>query len=44
MPLLITLLITKLSGLPPLARIAEQKWGGLKEWKEYKENTAVLIP
>jgi len=43
-PIFITLLLTKISGIPMLERKAEQKWGGNPDYEAYKANTPVLIP
>lgn len=43
-PLFVTLLLTRVSGVPMLERKAEAKWGGQAEYEAYKENTPVLIP
>ena len=43
-PLFVTLLLTRVSGIPLLEKKADAKWGGQAEYEEYKENTPVLIP
>jgi len=43
-PLFVTLLLTRVSGIPLLAKKAEAKWGGQADYEEYKKNTPVLIP
>jgi len=43
-PVFITLLLTKISGIPMLEKRADEKWGGQKEYEEYKNNTSILIP
>jgi steroid 5-alpha reductase family enzyme len=43
-PIFVTLLLTKVSGVPPLERRADEKWGGNPEYEEYKATTSVLIP
>jgi len=43
-PLFVTLLLTRVSGIPLLERKADQKWGGQADYEEYKKNTPVLIP
>ncbi|MFW9853694.1 MAG: DUF1295 domain-containing protein [Candidatus Thorarchaeota archaeon] len=43
-PVFVTLLLTKVSGIPLLENYAEAKWGGLEEYEEYKRKTPVLIP
>ncbi|MBA3724407.1 MAG: DUF1295 domain-containing protein [Candidatus Levybacteria bacterium] len=39
-PLVITLLITKVSGIPLL----EKKYAGRPEWEDYKKRTSIFIP
>lgn len=43
-PLFITLLLTRISGVPMLERRSDEKWGGQPEYETYKANTPVLIP
>jgi steroid 5-alpha reductase family enzyme len=43
-PVFITLLLTKISGVPMLEARADEKWGGQPEYETYKANTSVLIP
>ena len=43
-PLFVTLLLTKVSGIPMLQEKAEQRWGGQADYESYKANTPVLIP
>jgi len=43
-PLFVTLLLTRVSGVPLLEKKADKKWGGQKEYEDYKKNTPVLIP
>lgn len=43
-PLFVTLLLTRISGIPLLAKKADAKWGGQADYEEYKKNTPVLIP
>jgi steroid 5-alpha reductase family enzyme len=43
-PLFVTLLLTRVSGVPLLEKKADQKWGGQIEYEAYKKNTPVLIP
>lgn len=43
-PLVVTLLLTKVSGIPMLEKKAEKKWGDDPEYRAYVENTPVLIP
>ena len=43
-PLFVTLLITRVSGVPLLEKKADQKWGGQADYEAYKKKTPVLIP
>jgi steroid 5-alpha reductase family enzyme len=43
-PLFVTLLLTKVSGIPLLEAKADRKWGGQPDYEEYKAKTPVLIP
>lgn len=43
-PLFVTLLLTKVSGIPLLEAKAEKKWGKEKSYLEYKASTPLLIP
>ena len=43
-PVFVFLLLTKISGLPFLEDKAEKKWGGVKDYIEYKNKTPVLVP
>ena len=43
-PIFITLLLTKISGIPMLERRADEKWGGQEDYESYKANTSILIP
>ncbi|HNF95494.1 MAG TPA: DUF1295 domain-containing protein, partial [Anaerolineales bacterium] len=43
-PLFITLLLTRLSGVPLLEKRADNEWGGQAEYEAYKAKTPVLIP
>lgn len=43
-PLFVTLLLTRVSGVPLLEQKADKKWGGQADYEEYKKNTPVLIP
>lgn len=43
-PVFVTLLLTRLSGVPLLEAKADKKWGGQQDYEEYKKNTPVLIP
>lgn len=43
-PVFVTLLITRVSGVPLLEKKADQKWGGQADYEAYKKKTPVLIP
>ncbi len=43
-PLFVTLLLTRVSGIPLLEKKADAKWGGQAEYEEYKRNTPALLP
>jgi steroid 5-alpha reductase family enzyme len=43
-PLFVTLLLTRVSGVPMLESKADKKWGGQKDYEDYKKRTPVLIP
>lgn len=43
-PVFVTLLLTRVSGIPLLEQKADKKWGGQAEYEEYKKRTPVLIP
>jgi steroid 5-alpha reductase family enzyme len=43
-PVFVTLLITRVSGVPLLEKKADQKWGGQADYETYKKKTPVLIP
>jgi len=43
-PFFVTLLLTRVSGIPLLEKKADMKWGGQADYEEYKKNTPVLIP
>lgn len=43
-PVFVALLITQISGLPILEKLADERWGGQAEYEEYKQKTPVLIP
>lgn len=43
-PIFVTLLITRVSGVPLLEKKADQKWGGQEDYESYKKRTPVLIP
>jgi len=43
-PVFVTLLLTRLSGVPLLEKKADKKWGGQEDYEAYKQRTPVLIP
>lgn len=43
-PVFVTLLLTRVSGVPMLEAKAEKKWGGQPAYEAYKKDTPVLIP
>lgn len=43
-PVFVTLLLTRISGLPILEKRADEKWGGQEDYEAYKVLTPVLIP
>jgi steroid 5-alpha reductase family enzyme len=43
-PVFVTLLLTRVSGVPMLEKRADMKWGGQADYEAYKERTPVLIP
>ncbi len=43
-PLFVTLLLTRVSGIPLLEKKADAKWGGQEDYEAYKKRTPVLIP
>ena len=43
-PIFVTLLLTKISGVPMLEAKAEKKWGGQADYERYKSETPVLVP
>jgi steroid 5-alpha reductase family enzyme len=43
-PIFITLLLTRISGIPMLEKRADEKWGGQEKYEAYKASTSVLIP
>jgi steroid 5-alpha reductase family enzyme len=43
-PVFVTLLLTRVSGIPLLEKKADQKWGGQEDYEAYKKATPVLIP
>jgi len=43
-PVFITLLLTRVSGVPMLETRADEKWGGQPDYEAYKASTPVLVP
>ena len=43
-PVFVTLLLTRVSGVPMLEAKAEKKWGGQPDYEAYKAETPVLLP
>lgn len=43
-PLFVTLLLTRVSGVPLLEKKAEARWGGQPDYEEYVRTTPVLVP
>lgn len=43
-PLFISYLLLFVSGLPPLEKGADKKWGSNPKYREYKKKTSILIP
>jgi steroid 5-alpha reductase family enzyme len=43
-PVFVTLLLTRISGVPMLERRADRTWGGQEDYEAYKARTSVLIP
>ena len=43
-PIFVTILLTRVSGIPILEKLADEKWGGQAEYEDYKAKTPVLIP
>ena len=43
-PVFVTLLLTRVSGVPMLEKKADKKWGGQDDYEAYKQRTPVLIP
>lgn len=43
-PVFVTILLTRISGVPLLERAADEKWGGRDDYEAYKRSTPVLIP
>ena len=43
-PVFVTLLLTRVSGVPLLEKKADKKWGGQEDYETYKKSTPILIP
>jgi steroid 5-alpha reductase family enzyme len=43
-PVFVYLLLTRISGIPPLESRAEERWGNDPEYRDYKARTPVLFP
>ncbi len=43
-PVFVTLLLTRISGIPMLEKRADGKWGNDPDYQAYKKRTSVLIP
>jgi steroid 5-alpha reductase family enzyme len=43
-PVFVTLLLTRVSGIPMLEARAEKRWGNEEEFRAYTRNTPVLVP
>ena len=43
-PVFVTLLLTRISGVPLLEKRADAKWGGQADYEAYKATTPVLVP
>jgi steroid 5-alpha reductase family enzyme len=43
-PVFVTLLLTRVSGIPLLEKRADRRWGGQAEYEAYKARTPVLVP
>ncbi len=43
-PIFVTLLLTRVSGVPMLEKRSDEKWGGQADYETYKARTPVLIP
>jgi len=43
-PIFITILLTRISGVPMLEEIADKRWGGEPEYENFNLKTSVLIP
>tara|TARA_B000000609_G_C24113326_1_gene315273 strand:- start:514 stop:984 length:471 start_codon:yes stop_codon:yes gene_type:complete len=43
-PVFVYILLTRMSGVNLLERIADERYGHLEEYQQYKRNTPVLVP
>ena len=43
-PVFVSVLLTRVSGVPLLEKKADRKWGGQEDYEAYKKRTPVLIP
>ncbi len=43
-PVFVAFLLIKVSGIPLLEKKADERWGGQKDYEEYKRRTPVLVP
>lgn len=43
-PVFVSMLLLRVSGVPPLEKAAEEKWGGQLDYEAYKCRTSVLVP
>ncbi len=43
-PVFVTILLTRISGIPLLEKKADAKWGGQPDYEAYKKRTPALIP
>ena len=43
-PVFVTILLTRVSGIPLLEQQADGRWGGQDDYEEYKRRTPVLVP
>lgn len=43
-PVFVTVLLTRVSGIPMLEKRSDERWGDEEEYQRYKESTPVLVP
>lgn len=43
-PVFVIVLLTRISGVPLLEKKADEKWGGMPDYEQYKKTTPVVIP